>query len=163
MAQSKASSILDLAGLDEEYIPLIEDIPKIEEALDCAIYIISNTCYNKIMRSPDEDIASNAECKLFIYHWKSNENEYHYDAITNITGFYGKGYFCTECFNSARSKAEHKCNVTCNICKTKQCLTNMEPADEICDDEYTLSDNGTFLCDSCNQECKSIFCYNSHK
>ena len=45
------------------------------------------------MRIPDENTISTAESKTFVYHYKSDDNNFHYDAITNINGFYGKGYF----------------------------------------------------------------------
>ncbi len=155
--------VVTACAFEQNYIPKVDDLEVIENYLETGIYIISSTCYNKIMRTPSNENPFQHQSKTFIYHSKTLEGNYHFDAITNITGFYGKGYFCTACFKSAKSREQHKCSIICQICDSKECTNNVDDEIDPCDDEFIQTDNGKLQCFNCNRECRSILCYNKHK
>ena len=77
------------------------------------------------------------------------KNGNHFDLITNIAGFLGCRYYCSDCRVSYANRDMHKCKNKCPLCL-----------------KYFLNEkcSGKIIhCDDCNKDYKGYICFNEHR
>ena len=57
------------------------------------------------------------EKQIYLYHY-----EKHFDVITSVSSFLGRGYWRLECMKGYNEKEKHRCSKVCKYCLTKGCL-----------------------------------------
>ena len=68
--------------------------------------------------------SSSSQKKLVLFY-----NDNHYDVITSLPGFFGKGYFCANCRNPYNHEGQHACKQNtdhCNACLQNGCTDYLE-------------------------------------
>ena len=117
-----------------------EDFPKIAVSLGefQLIVIDSNNKTNRIFVGK-----VNKQQKLFVLF---NEDDCHFDAITNINGFMGAHHYCAHCHKTYDHIYGHKCEFICDKCFQFP----------ICNDTTKI------MCQLCNFEFNGEICYNNH-
>ena len=137
-----AKALCKAAGVDHTKVCGIEEAEKFQAYLiEYQLCIISRE-HNEtvIFKGPDGR-------EKFIYiHLDGN----HYNAITKITGYLGKGYFCHKC-KKGRSNKEHPyCEAFCKFCQGNECKNYpiIEPY---------------IVCNDCKCYFKNKSCFDTHK
>ncbi|XP_078699560.1 uncharacterized protein LOC144926542 [Branchiostoma floridae x Branchiostoma belcheri] len=128
----------------------LEEIRKFQDYLaDYQITVVSRNQFNQIIfQGPD---VQDENKNLVLYHMKDEDDpsKAHYDVITNMKGFMGRGYYCPKCHKGYNNRKDHKCENICNVCGAKDCIP--------------MSDGKWTYCDACNRYFKSETCYQNHK
>ena len=137
-----AKALCEAAGVDHTKVCGIEEAEKFQAYLiEYQLCIISRE-HNEtvIFKGPDGR-------EKFIYiHLDGN----HYNAITKITGYLGKGFFCHKC-KKGRSNKEHPyCEAFCKFCQGNECKNYpiIEPY---------------IVCNDCKCCFKNKSCFDTHK
>ena len=117
-----------------------EDFPKIAENLSefQLIVIDSNNKTNRIFVG--KEMKKN---KLFVLY---DEDNCHFDSITNINGYMGANHYCAHCHKTYSQIYGHKCEFICDKCFQFP----------ICNGSMKI------LCQLCNYEFNGDICYNNH-
>ena len=84
--------------------------------------------------------------KVFLYYTKKVNGDGHFDCITSIKGMLCASYFCFKCLKGFNDTSNHKCETTCDICRSTSCIPTKPQT-----------------CTTCNAECRSAACYEKHK
>ena len=85
----------------------IEEIKEFQRVLpDYQIYVLSKEHLNAIIYKGGE-----AEKKIYLY-----LHDDHFDVITSLPAFLGRGYFCHKCQKGYDHKQRHHCNNPCLQC-----------------------------------------------
>ena len=117
-----------------------EDFPKIADSLDeyQLIVIDANNITNRIFVGKQ-----NKKQKLFVLY---DEDNCHFDSITNINGYMGANHYCEHCHKTYSKIYGHKCEFICEKCfQFPRC-----------------SDTAKIICQLCNIEFNGEICYNNH-
>ena len=85
---------------------------------DYQIVILSSDHFNAIVYE-----GPRREKQIYLYHHKN-----HFDVITSVSSFLGKGYWCLECKRGYDKKERHRCNKVCKCCFTEGCRGIIEKA-----------------------------------
>lgn len=85
----------------------LNDVKTFQSALPgYQINIVSKESFNAIAYQGPE-----AEKKIYLYH-----HDNHYDAITTMSGFLNRSYFCQKCQKGFNTKEKHISNEPCYLC-----------------------------------------------
>jgi hypothetical protein len=136
--QTKLAALLcEKAGVNKDIMSSLNDIQHFEHILNRQILVIISSLNNKFIHTgTDNDV------KLYLYFVGDN----HFHAITSITGFFRRSYFCDLCLKAYSSNTRHTCEKKCLVCKRDECILDEE-----------------LKCDECNMVCRSKDCLDSHK
>lgn len=151
----RAIDIHIAAGVDTSAPVPLTNIKQFEDALDAQILVLSATRANAFIYTGSKE----REKKYFLYltqptHF-TTDHPGHYHAVTNITGFLGKSYFCNHCLRPYKELHGHKCAVTCDKCKSNGCKAGTAVKCADC--------NGTFRSDHCFKAHKEATYYTTGK
>ena len=99
------------AGVREGLCGLTE-VAKFQNVIeDYQIIVLSAKHFNAIVYE-----RWRREKQIYLYH-----HENHFDIITSVSSFLGRGYWCLECKKGYNKKVEHRCNKVCKCCFTDGC------------------------------------------
>ena len=142
--KKKAIEYHRLAGIQTDRPTSLSDIPKFEDALDIDIYIFAAHLNQKLLYPDRERPRRRRRCYLFFT--KHQENQGHFDAITNVPAFLGKSYFCHTCLKAFNDRQRHFCEEFCRTCRSKTC-----------------PEGNKKTCKECHMECRSDECFKNHQ
>ena len=134
-----AVAISHLANVPLDRPASLGDLEAFEGALGVRVMVVSSRLGNKFITSASND---ERPC-IYIY----LEDEDHFHAITNITGFFSAIYFCPKCLKHFDHRERHQCEIYCIVCKRDNCPKTDNPK----------------KCNDCNMECRSQDCFKNHK
>ena len=138
----RAKALCEASGVDHTKVCGIEEAEKFQAFLTEYQLCIISCEHNETMifKGPEDR-------DKFIYdHLDGN----HYNAITKITGYLGKSYFCHRC-KKGRSNKEHSyCEAFCKYCQGNKCKNYpvVEPH---------------IVCNDCKCYFKNEACFDTHK
>ena len=137
-----AKALCEAAGVDHTQVCGIEEAEKFQAFLtEYQLCIISREHNETMIFKGPED-----RDKFIYIHLDGN----HYNAITKITGYLGKSYFCHRC-KKGRSNKEHSyCEAFCKYCQGNKCKNHpvVEPH---------------IVCNDCKCYFKNEACFDTHK
>ena len=134
---TEASKLQEEAGVPvTDYGNTLENVEKFAQHLGIQINIVDADYFNEIIYTANTDAAE------IIYVYK---NKNHYDVITSMPAFLGKGFYCHTCKKSYTQRDKHRCPLKCLSCfKT----------------EHHTGDKIT--CDKCNRTFVGKNCFDEH-
>ena len=121
----------------------LNDIPKFEEAMGLQILVISERHNNKFIYT-GTPVEGRKKAYLYLTEEKGIP---HFHAITKITGFFSRSYFCENCLKPYQERKKHSCLTTCIVCGSGECPKTDNPV----------------VCSNCNMICRSKGCYDRHQ
>ena len=91
----------------------IPEVKKFQKVIDkYQIIVLSAKHFNAIVyKGPGR------EKQIYLYHYEN-----HFDVITSVSSFLGRGYWCLECMKGYDAKEKHRCSKVCKCCFTEECL-----------------------------------------
>ena len=85
----------------------IPEVDKFQKVIDnYQIILLSAKHFNAIVYK-----GLRREKQIYLYH-----HENHFDIITSISSFLGRGYWCLECMKGYDAKEKHRCSKVCKCC-----------------------------------------------
>ena len=139
--RTMAEDLCCLAVIDTGKLAGLEQAQKSQDVLtDYEIVIFSRDFLNGIIHAGGQK----EEEKKRLYRYHSNE---HFDAITSMTVFLGKSYYCTGCEKGYSVKCEHICQHRCRDCFSQMCKAYKSTVNYvICNDcRRSFGSQGCFL------------------
>ena len=137
--QLLAQRLHQKAGVPEALCGLPE-VAKFQNVIeDYQIIVLSAKHFNAIIYE-----GPRREKQIYLYH-----HENHFDVITSVSSFLGRGYWCLECKKGYDTKTKHRCNKVCKCCFTDGCqgITQKAPWRE---------------CGTCHRMFAGDECYTNH-
>ena len=138
--RTMAEDLCRLAGVNTGKPAGLEQAQKFQDVLTDHEIIFSRDFLNGIIYAGGQK--EEEKKRLYLYH--SNE---HFDAITNVTSFLGKSYYCTGCEKGYSVKCEHICQHRCRDCFSQICKAYKSTVNRvICNDcRRSFGSQGCFL------------------
>ena len=106
-----AKELHQKAGVPEGLCGLPE-IAKFQAIIDdFQIVVLSAEHFNAVIYEGPK-----REKQIYLYLYEN-----HFEIITSVSAFLGKGYWCLECKKGFNNKEDHRCNKICKCCFTEEC------------------------------------------
>ena len=141
LQKEEALKLHEEAGVEiNDFGSTLEDVNIFAKHLGIQINIVDNDHFTEIIHTTEEE---SIEGKM-IYLYK---NKNHYDVITSMPGFLGKGYYCHTCKEDYTRRDKHKCPNKCLACFKY---------DSNCKDPE-------IICNDCNRVFFGQKCFDEHK
>ena len=98
-----------LCGLPE--VAKFQEVVDGIDGVDYQIVVLSSKHFNAIVYE-----GLQREKQIYLYH-----HENHFDVITSVSSFLGRGYWCLVCKKGYNTKMNHRCSKVCKFCFTEGC------------------------------------------
>ena len=135
LALHQAANVpLGPCGIDE--VKLFQDY-----LIDYQIIVVSGT-YNYNIIYPPQPPGTDEKPSISLYYHNN-----HFDVITKLPGFLGRGYFCHRCHKAYNTTTDHICTSMCRKCRGFECVWQGKG----------------IPCNECNRVFKNQMCYDRHK
>ena len=106
-----AKELHQKAGVPEDLCGLPE-VAKFQDVIDeYQIVVLSAEHFNAIVFE-----GLKRDKQIYLYH-----HDNHFDIITSVSAFLGRGYWCLECKKGYNMKEKHRCSRVCKCCFTEGC------------------------------------------
>lgn len=90
----------------------IPEIAKFQSVIeDYQIVVLSAEHFNAVIYEGQK-----REKQIYLYLYEN-----HFEIITSVSAFLGKGYWCLECKKGFNNKQDHRCSKVCKCCFTEGC------------------------------------------
>jgi hypothetical protein len=146
-----ARRICNLSGIDQKSACGIGEIQKIENALKIRINVVDESSFNSFIYHGS--FLFSPSCNIYLLREQSDsESGYHFNAITDIRGYFRQKYFCHHCNVSYAEITQHRCSDVddwCYSCYNRFCQHDSAFRHE--------------RCDVCNRVFRSESCKMNHK
>jgi hypothetical protein len=149
--RSKALGYCELADVNPEVKCGREEVKRFEKVLNVRIKIVAGDLLDKFIYPGQME---NLELpSIYLYRSRNNDDEYHYDAITCISAFFEKKYFCHACNVAYKYLTQHRCEDRlhnwCYSCNHRDCAG--------CDKSVIFK-----KCEKCRKLLRSRQCMENH-
>jgi hypothetical protein len=136
-----SSKLCELAGVSKTGVLSIADIPKFKSILK------KSNCSNigRMRHASRVPRGCRLQKASIRPSWQNRDDTFHFECISDIVAFYGKGNYCHSC-QVPFEKGQYKCDSYCNLCEKEECKPGIEK-----------------FCPDCNFFFKSANCFKLHK
>ena len=135
--KDKALHYYSLANVPIDRPCSLSDIQNFEKVLNIQVVVFAAHLGNKVIYAGE-----NKPRRIYLYYQQNIE---HFDAVVNIRGLLSVSYFCHKCTKGYNDKKNHRCSVTCLVCRSDNC-----------------EETAPLVCKQCNMPCRSQQCFERH-